>query len=183
MGLESLVIKSIVQNGPEYKALQQSSSDELLACHLYTQAEVDAMHRPGEFRASWMPWGHYFLVDTYAADVDGGVIGCIQLLQRDDLTGILEFLYVEKEFRDKHVGTRLIREVVKEVLQRGLRAIEVYTMQGEPKAVRFWTKYFRPMAPNISGYVMLLGNVGKRFEAVGWTLTPDRFPGQAESKM
>jgi len=177
MADDSLIIKPILQIGPEYKALMRSSTQELLANRLYTQAEVDAMHTTGEFRASWMPWHHYVSVGIYGADVGGRVIGCIELLERDDRTGILEVLYVEKPFRDKHVATRLIHEAAKEAQARHVEAIEVHTMVREPKALAFWTKFFKPISPNDPGYVMILGGVGKRSEAIGWRLAPDRFPG------
>lgn len=173
MGTENLIIKRILQNGPEYKALMRSASDELLACGLYTQAEVNAMHTPGEFKASWMPWGHYLSVGIYGAEVDRNVIGCIELLERDDRTGILEVLFVAKEFRDKHVATRLVHEAVQEAHARSVVAIEVYTMEREPKAVAFWKNFFDPFQPNTSGQLALLGNA---FPAIGWRLPPDRFP-------
>lgn len=171
MGVERLVIKRIAQPGPEVAALMQLASRELLDRRLYSQQEVDAMSR-GDFVASWVPQDSRR--GTYLADVDGRVIGRVDLIARADGAGVLESLYVEKQFRQKGIGRKLIRAAVREMPGHGLFAAEVYTMEREPDAVRYWREFLAPMPPNIRGYVMLLGN---RLEAIGWRIAPpEAFP-------
>ncbi len=175
MGIESLVIRRIAPNGPDIDRLHEVAGDEHLAHGVYTREEVDAMHDRDRYTASWLPRGGYRHVRSLGAEVDGKIIGCIQLLQRkDDGYGILEFLYVEPDSRGKKIAAHLIGGVVWRAQSGGYPELEVNTMLREPEAVAFWEKFFRPMPPSTcDGHLTLLGN---RSVAIGWRLPPDQFP-------
>jgi GNAT superfamily N-acetyltransferase len=148
-----------------WKALQDASRDELVASGLYSQQEVDAMRTPGRFKASWMAEAHQ-LVEALCAEVDGAVVGCIQLYRRADGAGVLEFLYVLPSHRNYGYARRLVQDAIQAARDHGISTIEVFPLEREPEAVAFWTHFFKT-SPKMTGEVVLLG---QRWLATGWRL-------------
>jgi ribosomal protein S18 acetylase RimI-like enzyme len=149
-----------------WRDLQKASTDELVGLGLYTHEEVDAMRR-GEFIASWMMGSHQELA-ALCAEINGNVVGCIQLYGRADGIGVLEFLYVLPPHRKStnQCGRHLVQEAIRAAQDFGLAWVEVFPLDREPGAVNFWA-HLLGTPPNRTGYVDLLG---KRWPATGWSL-------------
>jgi len=160
-----LTIRPVHEGEVAWKELQAAAANEMVSSRLYSEQEVAAMHSGG-FVASWM-LGPKQLAVTLGAVVDGAVVGCIQLWRRADGTGVLEYLFVQHSYRESGIGTQLVKDAVSFGAQQGVEMIEVFAMEREPKAVRFWERRLGPA--DQQGQVML---VGKRFPARGWRMPP-----------
>jgi len=146
VSIESLFVRLIDPDGPEIRTLRDWSGAELASDQVYTPQEIERMHAVNGYIASWLLWGRCQIVAALAADLDGRVIGGIQLLQRDDDEfAVLEFLYVKKELRGNGVANRLIGEAATIAHLGGYSTLEVNTVLREPRAIAFWERFFRPM--------------------------------------
>lgn len=110
--------------------------------------------------------GPHQLLENLCLETNGRVIGGIQLYRRADGTGVLEFLYVLKSQRGWGCGRRLVQEAIGVAQAHGVEIIEVFPLEREPEAIRFWT-HLLGTSPDKAGHVCLLG---QRWPARGWRL-------------
>lgn len=92
-----------------------------------------------------------FLNDYFNIVIDNKVIGCLLITNKDD--GILlDEIFIEEEFRNKGIGTNIIKDVLKNndivylwVYKENIQAISLYKKLGfkvlEETESRYYMKY------------------------------------------
>ena len=85
---------------------------------------------------------HYCFVAT----LNGGIVGIITAKISPERpwfvekTAILNNLYVEKEYREKGIATKLYEKLCLELKREGITKIELHTMSNNEKAINFYKK-------------------------------------------
>ncbi|MDO4582377.1 MAG: GNAT family N-acetyltransferase [Bacillota bacterium] len=77
----------------------------------------------------------------YLAYDDGQPAGCIALKRHDDACGELKRLYVRPAYRGRHIGERLLRQIVADATNIGYRAIVLDTLPFLREALRLYEKF------------------------------------------
>jgi len=91
---------------------------------------------------------HYFyndieksFVSFYCLLDDEKLIGTVALKKIDDYTVELKALYLDKSYRGKHLGSRLINVAIDEARKLGYKSIVLDSMSKYKDALRLYEKY------------------------------------------
>ena len=140
----------------EYKLLKSSSNDinrliEYKKRTIYEYAKDlsdEEIYKINKYVTSEVPK----LIDVYCnIVVDNKIIGCILLTNKDD-GKLLDEIYLEKEYRNKGIGTEIIRDILSNndivylwVYKENVKAISLYKKLGfnviEETESRYYMKY------------------------------------------
>ena len=140
----------------EYKLLKSSSNDinrliEYKKRTIYEYAKDlsdEEIYKINKYVTSEVPK----LIDVYCnIMVDNKIIGCI-LLTNKDAGKLLDEIYLEKEYRNKGIGTEIIRDILSNndivylwVYKENVKAISLYKKLGfnviEETESRYYMKY------------------------------------------
>lgn len=77
----------------------------------------------------------------YLAYYDGKLAGCIGLRKMDDSDCEMKRLYVRPEFRGKHIGEYLVKEIIKEAKEIGYSHIFLDTLPFLKSALKLYEKF------------------------------------------
>jgi GNAT superfamily N-acetyltransferase len=89
---------------------------------------------------------------TWVAESNGTVIGTAGLLKsREMLEGEIEPVIVTASFRNRGIGTRLVKYVVEEAKRRGMRFLKVRPVARNKEAISLYVR----LGFNLLGYVDL----------------------------
>jgi GNAT superfamily N-acetyltransferase len=163
---EDLLIQHIFPLSAERVRLIETLYDEFVSEGLYSVEEIDGMRDPHQHDVSWLPKGSFVWVASLGGFVGGTLVGCVDALQRVDEIVVVEQLAVHPQHRGHGYARRLVREAVASARRARLSTLEVFALEREAKAVKFWRHLVRA-APNMDGHMMLLGT---RRPAKGWRL-------------
>ncbi|MEO3977700.1 GNAT family N-acetyltransferase [Streptomyces sp. CAU 1734] len=84
---------------------------------------------------------------------DGGAaVGCGGLRRLDEVTGEVKRMYVVPSRRGSGVAPRILRELEEWAAGRGWAALRLETGDGQPDAVRFYTRSGYERIPNFGAY-------------------------------
>lgn len=140
----------------EYKLLKSSSNDinrliEYKKRTIYEYAKdlsAEEINKINRYIASEVPK----LIDVYCnIMVDNKIIGCLLLTNKDD-GKLLDEIYLEKVYRNKGIGTEIIRDILSNndivylwVYKKNDKAISLYRKLGfnviEETESRYYMKY------------------------------------------
>ena len=91
---------------------------------------------------------HYFyndieksFVSFYCLLDDEKIIGTVALKKSDDYTVELKALYLDKNYRGQHLGSRLINAAIDEAKMLGCKSIVLDSMSKYKEALRLYEKY------------------------------------------
>ena len=91
---------------------------------------------------------HYFyndieksFVSFYCLLDDEKIIGTVALKKSDDYTVELKALYLDKNYREQHLGSRLINAAIDEAKMLGCKSIVLDSMSKYKEALRLYEKY------------------------------------------
>lgn len=154
-------------------ALVEEAAAEQATLDLYESPEqATAALDPGMHEAEWLPnYRNYHRATFGAFSSKGELVGCISLYEReDDHVGVLETLFVRKAERCRGHARRLVRAAVDDAKDRGIGAIDVFTIKADQQALGAW-QHLLKRPPNAQSKTTFRDFPTK--VAIGWQLRID----------
>lgn len=76
----------------------------------------------------------------YLAHCDGKLAGCIALRKLDDITGEFKRVYVKPEFRGRHIGKKMVQQLIQDAKQIGYTRLLLDTLPFLQTAIQMYKK-------------------------------------------
>ena len=81
----------------------------------------------------------------YVANIEDKIIGCVSVLYTystalDSKVGIVEDMIIDKPYRDKDIGSKLLKYVIKQAKKQNLKRLTLLTDGSNKKAHKFYKK-------------------------------------------
>lgn len=124
----------------EIRILFSEYTEMLIAGDSSFQKYLDIQHYDEELEhldiKYGLPYGR-----LYAAFYDGELAGCIGLRKIDEQNCEMKRLYVRPAFRGKHIGSKLVQQIIKDAKETGYSCMLLDTLPFLKSAIHMYKRY------------------------------------------